>query len=103
MRVSENTAFNRAVDYVRRSKEKLEDSQEKVGLLRRINKPSDDPIGTVRLLKLRGEKSKLDEIDKNISAARAFMEVSDGALGQVGDILVRAKELAIQQAGDVGT
>ena len=55
MRVSENTSFNRAIEYVRKSKEKLEQSQDKIGLLRRINKPSDDPIGMVRLLKLRGE------------------------------------------------
>jgi len=103
LRVSENTAFGRAIDYVRRSKEKLDRSQEKVGLMKRITRPSDDPIGTVRVLKLRGEKNRIDEVSKNISSARAFMEISDGALSQVSDILIRVKELAVGQAGDVGT
>lgn len=102
MRVSENTAFSKAIDYVQKSKMNLEKAQEKVGSLKRINKPSDDPIGMVRLLKLRAEKAKISDMNSNIDSARAFLNVSDGSLDQATEVLMRAKELALRQAGDVG-
>ncbi|MBU1318662.1 MAG: flagellar hook-associated protein FlgL [candidate division Zixibacteria bacterium] len=67
---------------------------------RRINNPSDDPIGTVRDLGYRSKIAQYDQFAKNISHAKTWLSHVDLALSEMNDLLISAKEIAVSLAND---
>ena len=65
---------------------------------KRINKPSDDPIGIGKVLDYRKTVSKIDQFDRNIVHGESWLGLTDSTLAAVGDSVIRAKELALSQA-----
>ncbi len=98
MRVTENTNFGAVRDSIRRSKGRMEDLQLKSSTLKKLNTPSDDPIGAAKVLEVRTEKVNNDQYQINAKMAETFLSNTDQALSELGDILMRAKEIAIGQA-----
>lgn len=90
-----NAKADRAIN---RSRQKLIDNQEQGITGKRINKPSDDPQATVRLMGLKVQESRNEQILKNMEMATSFLSTTDGALQELSSVLVRAKELAVQMA-----
>jgi flagellar hook-associated protein 3 FlgL len=78
----------------------MADLQNQAATQKRITKPSDDPLAAARVLASRTEEKSNTQFIKNINNAKSFLEFSDQSLGELSDILVRAKELAINQAND---
>jgi flagellar hook-associated protein 3 len=68
---------------------------------RRINKPSDDPIGTRRDLSYRTELAKITQYQKNIDQAQTWMTTYDTTLGDLKDLVSSAKEIAVTMANGV--
>lgn len=81
----------------------MADLQNQAASQKRLNKPSDDPVGAARVLATRSEDRGLLQFSKNIHQARSFLDISDQSLGEMSELLTRAKELAIQQANDAGS
>lgn len=98
MRVTENTNFNAVRENIRRSKERMETLQTQNATLKKLNTLSDDPVGAAKVLEVRTEKVNNDQYLTNGKLAEAFLNNSDHSLGQLADIVVRAKEIAISQA-----
>lgn len=98
MRVTENTNFNAVRENIRRSKERMENLQTQNATLKKLNTLSDDPVGAAKVLEVRTEKVNNDQYLTNGKLAEAFLNNSDHSLGQLADIVVRAKEIAIGQA-----
>jgi flagellar hook-associated protein 3 FlgL len=65
---------------------------------KRINKPSDDPIGMGRVLDYRKTLCAIDQYNRNIAHGESWLNVTDSTLNTAGDLLIRAKELALSQA-----
>ena len=65
---------------------------------KKINRPSDDPTGMVRILDHRDTLRSLDQYKENISTAKGWLGSADESLRQVSTILSRAKVLATQAA-----
>ncbi|MCD9022305.1 flagellar hook-associated protein FlgL [Cohnella silvisoli] len=63
---------------------------------RRINAPSDDPVGLTFAMRYRSEISANDQYIKNVDSASSMLDYSDMAMGQAGDVLQRLRELAVQ-------
>lgn len=100
-RVSENSARHAVNLAASKAKLKLEDLQMRGSNFKNLNKPSDDPIGNTEILALRSIKSVNDQFERNSNLAKAQLEFTEGALTDLGDIILRAKELAIQQSSEV--
>ncbi|HEY1078963.1 MAG TPA: flagellar hook-associated protein FlgL, partial [Bdellovibrio sp.] len=83
-----------------KNRSEMADLQNQAATQKRINKPSDDPLASARVLVARTEERGNTQFIKNINNARSFLEFSDQSLGELSDALVRAKELAISQAND---
>lgn len=75
--------------------------QEQIGTGRRIMRPSDDPSGSVQLVKLNTELSKIESYQKNIAAVTSALSIEEVALDSANDLLLRARELTVQ--GQNGT
>ena len=65
---------------------------------KRVNNPSDDPTGTVHILKYRASISINERSIDNSKEAAAWMKSTDGALQQTQTILTRIRELAEEAA-----
>lgn len=98
MRVTEGTNFDTIRESIRRSKGRMEKLQTQSATLKKVNAPSDDPIGAAKIMEIRTEKVNNDQYLMNAKLAETFLEGSDHALQDLSDILVRAKEIAINQS-----
>lgn len=77
---------------------RLDNLQNQLATGRRINKPSDDPVGISFSMRYRSEISSNDQYQKNADSAASWLDYSDTILNQAGDVIHRVRELAVQGA-----
>ncbi len=100
MRVSNNMLASRVVFNMQRSLNRFFELQTQMSTGRRINKPSDDPLGTVRDMDYRRELARIDQHRMNIDSAMNWQKNYDSALSSLGEMVSRARELAVTMAND---
>jgi flagellar hook-associated protein 3 FlgL len=98
MRVTEHTNYDTVRDSIQRSKGRMEQLQLQQSTLKKINTPSDDPVGSAKVLEMRTDKVNNDQLQMNSKLAEAYLNNTDHALSQLSDIVLRAKEIAIGQS-----
>lgn len=103
MRVTDRMNYDQVHQNMQKNRSEMADLQNQAASQKRLNKPSDDPVGAARVLTTRSEDRGLQQFVKNIHQARSFLDMSDQALGEMSELLMRAKELAIQQTNDAGS
>ncbi len=89
----DNTLYNSF-----RNNQGLMQSQEQLSSGKRINKPSDDPIGMMEVLKLRTVIGQQDQYMRVMGNADSTLSAADSILGLAHDEMKTGKELAIQAA-----
>ena len=99
-RVSEQSSFHAINHAVNKTKSRLEDLQLQGSNLKRVQKPSDDPIGNTELLAIRSQKVDNTQYSRNISFAKAQLSFVENAVEELTNIMLKAKELAIGQASN---
>jgi flagellar hook-associated protein 3 FlgL len=80
-----------------RQAENLARKQETMASGKRINRPSDDPLGFGKVLDYRKTLSALEQYDRNIQNAKNRIEFVETTLGAVEDLMVDAKNWAVNQ------
>jgi len=70
------------------------DLQTQISSGRRINRPSDDPLGILRDLDYRKEISKNEQYQRNISQGQTWMQSYDTILSETNNLLVSASLVA---------
>lgn len=73
-------------------------TQLKLSSGKEIRNPSDDPFGTGRALGLRAEVEGLQQYQRNATDADGWTTATDTALGTIGDIAQRTRELLLRGA-----
>jgi flagellar hook-associated protein 3 FlgL len=100
-RVSENSSVHSINYAVGKTKSKVEDLQIKGSTLKRVSKPSDDPIGNVELLAIRSQNIDATQYMRNLNFAQTQVSYTENVLEEMTDLLNKAKELAIGQASSI--
>ncbi len=103
MRVSDNTNFGVVRDSLNRSRSRLENLQTQNSTLKKLNKPSDDPVGSGKILEMRTDKVNNDQFQSNAKFAQSFLENTDAALEDLTEVIMRAKEIAIGQSSSASS
>lgn len=70
--------------------------QEQLSSGREIRRPSDDPFRVARTMELTTGISLNERYQKNIDEGIGWLETSEIALGQMGDVIQRIRELTVQ-------
>jgi flagellar hook-associated protein 3 FlgL len=96
MRITDGMVTAASLAGIQRSQSRAFDAQEQVTTGRRINHASDDADGAARAVRLRGQLAGIQRQGQNADAATSWLEATGSALGEVTDILQRARELAVQ-------
>ena len=100
MRIADKMNYEQVTTNLGRNRSEMSELQNQAALQKKVTKPSDDPLGATRVLGMRTEINGNNQFLKSISNAKAFLEYSEESLGELSEALVRAKELAINQAND---
>jgi len=99
VRITNNLSLMRSLGTVRTGMSDVAAAQKRVSTGQRIDRPSDDPATSARVLATDSDLRALTQYGRNISAARERLSIEETALDQVSGILERARELAYGQAG----
>lgn len=102
MRIADKMQFNQIQNNIQKNRSEMADLQNQAATQKRITKPSDDPLASARVLGQRTEERGNQQFVKNINQLKSFLEFSDQSLGELSEIFMRAKELALAQASDAG-
>ena len=102
MRVTNNMMTDSLVRYIAAQNEALYDRQTLIASQKRINKPSDDPIGIGKVLDYRQTVASIEQYETNIEIGKTRLEVTEIKLDLVDDILKVARSIA-QTEGDGST
>jgi flagellar hook-associated protein 3 FlgL len=103
MRVTSKILSENVTRNIFKNTEVLYKLQNEISSAKRINKPSDDPIGIGRVLDYRKILESIGQFQTNISNAEALLNLTDSTLDSVDTLLIRAKELAISQSTESAT
>ena len=94
MRVTNNMMTDSLVRYLTTQNEALYERQTIIASQKRINKPSDDPIGTGKILDYRQTLASIEQYQTNIQGAKTRLEVTESNLDLVDDLLQLAEGIA---------
>ncbi len=94
MRITNQIQQSSALQNIFRITENLFEANQRIATGKRINKPSDDPLGMQDTLTLRSSIAQIQQYGKNIDNNRLFLNTADTALDSVGLGITRARELA---------
>ena len=103
MRVTAGMAQRHVLADLRRVQERLADAQDRVSSQKRIGRPSDDPLGAERALRLRGELDTTKAYGTAVDESRSWLDATDSALSSINDIVQTARELTVQAANGATT
>ena len=95
-RISTSQFVQRGLNQILSQQQQIADTQQQLASGRRVLRPSDDPAGATRILTLRESVATLQQYNENINLATNRLQIEESALISAGDLLQRARELAIQ-------
>lgn len=95
MRITNNALVNNLKRDISNNIKKMEKLQNQLATGRRINKPSDDPVGVVDSLRLSTRIRENEQYQENAKDAKSFLSTTDDALGVLNSALNRVYELCV--------
>lgn len=102
-RISNRMMYNNTLINAFRNNQGLLAAQEQISSGKRINRPSDDPVGIMEVLQYRTDIGRYNQYITVMGNAESFLNTADSTLGSVHDELKSVKELALQQAGGMSS
>ncbi|KTD84256.1 flagellar biosynthesis protein FlgL [Paenibacillus etheri] len=96
MRVTSNMMNSQLLLNLNRNARTMNDTQLQLSSGRKINKPSDDPVGITYSLRYRAELSSNEQYTKNVDSALSWLDYNDTVLGQAGDVVQKIRELTVK-------
>ncbi|HLA29170.1 MAG TPA: flagellin [Syntrophales bacterium] len=98
LRIQNNLAAMNAHKNLTRADESMSKSLERLSSGFRINKASDDAAGLAISEGFRADIASFRVASRNTTEANALLQVAEGGMEQIGNMLTRLKELATQAA-----
>jgi flagellar hook-associated protein 3 FlgL len=99
-RVTQNMTTQALLGNLNDLTERMGRTQTSISSGKQITKPSDDPLGTQRDLGLRTALAGAQQQQRNVDQANGWLQSTDSALADVGDVINRVRELTVQGASD---
>ncbi|MDR0268716.1 flagellar hook-associated protein FlgL [Paenibacillus sp.] len=100
MRITQSMMSGSMMGHLQTNYQRLDKSQEQLMTQRRLNRPSDDPVGVASALKYRAEISSTTQFSENAEDADSWMKFSDTVMTEATQIVQRLSELAVQGGTD---
>jgi flagellin len=100
LRINTNIASISAQRQLFKQQNRLEHAQEALASGKRIIHASDDAAGLAISENIRGQTAGLKMAKQNALNAQSVIQVSEGGLNEISNILIRLRELGVQASSD---
>lgn len=100
MRISTNIGALNAQRSMTNTKISLDKAMSRLSSGSRINKSSDDAAGLAISENLKAQMRGLKQASRNAQDGISLIQTAEGGLGEIGNILIRLRELSVQSASD---
>jgi flagellar hook-associated protein 3 len=100
MRVTQKAIFDINSYRLGKLSEDLNKANEMVSTGKRINRISDDPVGMGRTLDLRSGIAHLEQLNRNISTGRTWLDAAESSITSVESLLGDTKTMALAMKND---
>lgn len=104
LRINTNVASLNAQRNLRGTKLNMDKTLERLSSGQRINRAGDDAAGLAISENLKAQIRGLGQAERNAEDGISLVQIAEGALSEVSNILIRLRELSVQAASDtIGT
>ena len=103
MKITNRLLYSDLVKDLNSNTEKLFKLNSQISSGKRINAPSDDPLGLASVLGYRTELNAFAQFQKAVDYSAGWLSRTDSILQDMDDLLGRASELAVQQSSGTAT
>ncbi len=100
IRITQESVNRSTLTDINSNLRKMQDIQEKLSSGKRVNRPSDDPSATRKILGLKSNSLQLQQFLGNAATARENINYTSDSLNSVQELISKVKELSIQAAND---
>lgn len=100
MRVTQGMLINNNIKYLSQNYNRLTKLNEQMMSGKKITKPSDDPVIAMNGMHYRSQVVEVEQFKRNLSEGFNWLENTDSALNEAGQVLQRVRELTVQAAND---
>ena len=100
LRIATNVSSLTSQRHLRNTRKLLDQSLQRLASGYRINRAGDDAAGLAISEKLRGKVRGLVQAQRNANDGVSLIQVAEGGLNEIQNILVRLRELGVQAASD---
>lgn len=98
LRVTQGMLSNQLLRNINSNRIQNEMYQNQLSTGRKINKPSDDPVGITFSMRYRSELAANDQYQRNVDGTISALDNTDTMLDQAGTVMQRMRELMVQGA-----
>jgi len=91
------------VGYINKNLNRMSKYQYQLATGKKISVPSDDPVVAARALKLRTDLAEVQQYKRNVEDAISWMEITEDTIDKLGDVIQRARELAVDASNGTKT
>lgn len=99
-RVTDGSSNARLVAQITAGRQRISAAQERIATGKRINRPSDDPVGAGAVVRLRSSETALAQFQRNAGTASDTLLAADSAIEAYETTLDRARALLTQGGSD---
>ena len=96
--INTNVSATLASNAINRNDRAMTTSMERLSTGLRINSASDDAAGLAIAARMRSQVDGLEQASRNANDGISMLQVAEGAVSEISNILGRMKELAVQSA-----
>jgi flagellar hook-associated protein 3 FlgL len=100
MRITSNMIAAQQMTALQSNISLMQQAQERASSGKKLNVASDDPAAAMSVMGTGSSLRALEQYRTNVQRASDRIDLEDRVLSQLGDLISRAKELAVSQAGD---
>ncbi|MDB5084329.1 MAG: flagellar biosynthesis protein FlgL, partial [Bacilli bacterium] len=100
MRITQGMLTNQMMLDIQNNNSRLSRLQDEAASGKKINNPSDDPVGTGYIMRYKAQAAYYAQYKDNADQAKGVLDYTDTMLDQAHQVMQRARDLAVQGASD---
>jgi len=100
MRVTDQTKHNMVQQNLNTSTEELQNLMIGLSNGKKLNKPSDDPVGAAKVQDFHTSIDRSKNLEKNLGSDKVWLNSTEGAVSQIAETIIKLKEASLKGATD---
>lgn len=101
MRISTNQLYDRSIQSILDGQGDLSDIQQRLASGKKLLRPSDDPVGAAKVIRLTEDLDQITQFKRNNDNLTSILEEQEAVMRNITSSVQRARQLAIQAGNGV--